>query len=213
MEFIFSFLDFPFVSAIVLFVMLVWGLIAVNCNKWGQAAFVWLISVFVLSHRYGIDLQYVKDNASLFVYSFTVSFTLGLVSYGLLSGGFLTLHLATNKLIKTKNQLFKENQFASPAFLDDRCSTASRALFAKMSNDRYGYSSLITRSLLTKYKINNTVRPKVVYKSNITWWIALWPLAVVWTWIDDPVCYLVNFIFTRFKNLYEVMSKAVFNRI
>jgi len=47
-------------------------------------------------------------------------------------------------------------------------------------------------------------------KSRIVAWMSLWPLSMVGTLLNDPVRRLVNFLFNRFKKLYQRSVDYVF---
>jgi hypothetical protein len=48
------------------------------------------------------------------------------------------------------------------------------------------------------------------HKESIIKWIMFWPFSAVWTMIDDPLYKLGNFIFSKFKQVYQNLSDLVF---
>jgi len=59
--------------------------------------------------------------------------------------------------------------------------------------------------------IGQSIKPMASkHKTSITEWIAFWPISFVWTMINDPVRKIVNYIFSRIKNLFQRMSDSMF---
>lgn len=215
MELIFTMLAMPFVALAILGIAIVWGFAAVNRDNWGQATLTTLLGAFVVSYMFGIDFAFIKENAGNFALGFGVYLVVGVV-WSFMKW-FSTLRRVADQVIESKERFIaymksNRNVVVPECFLEDEYEDGPdlRQEFAKWC----GWFNGVAAAGITKEEIIENVRPKAARnKASITGWIAFWPLSAVWTLIDDPVRRLIDYIFARFKNLYELMSKSVFKGI
>lgn len=213
MELIFTLMAVPFVALGLLTAAILWGFASVNSNSWGQATLTTLLGAFALSFMFGIDFTYIKAHIGDAMVAFGAYLVIGVVwSF---AKWFSTLRRVADKLIEDKEKFIAtRNKRVSMDFLEaplNEDGPDPRQEFAKYLG--YQFTGVAAVGI-TKQDIIENVRPKAAQnKSNITGWIAFWPLSAVWTLIDDPVRRLIDYIFARFKNLYELMSKSVFKGI
>lgn len=215
MELIFTILALPFVALAILGIAIVWGFAAVNRDNWGQATLTTVLGAFIVSHMFGVNFEFIKENAGNFALGFGVYLVVGVV-WSFMKW-FSTLRRVADQVVESKERFIafnkvKQNIVIPESFLEDSYEDGPdrRQEFASYVN----WFSGIAAVGITKEEIIENVRPKAAQnKASITGWIAFWPLSAVWTLIDDPVRRLIDYIFARFKNLYELMSKSVFKGI
>jgi hypothetical protein len=80
------------------------------------------------------------------------------------------------------------------------------------ANNFDGNEAFIKSACYSNFHDNTLTHKPLVSrnKARIVAWMSFWPFSLVGTFINDPARKLFNFLFNRFKALYQRMSDTVF---
>ncbi len=207
-------------------VLAVISLFTVSYERWGWSTIISLSLVLLVGKMYDFDFGYVWHNPAAVLILVTYYLGIGIVwSFG---KWYFTLNGAVNRFKEIKERYLKSENKPAASFLLDSNSVNHFVQWAKNSN-----LNLIDLNLKINEKLRNSngdpesvinlisrndvidaVRPTAGNnKARITAWITFWPMSALGTLLDDPLRKLVEFIFSKLKNVYEIMSRRMFKDI
>lgn len=203
-------------------------LFTVSYERWGWSTIVSLGLVLLVGKMYDFDFSYVYHNpASVLI---LVVYYLGIGVVWSFGKWYFTLNKAVSKFKEYKEKFLKDNNKSAESFLADSSNineflkwAHNTKIASTLFDVNYKLENTLRQSngdpesiigLVTRNDVIDAVRPNAGdNKARITAWITFWPMSAVGTLLDDPLRRLVEFIFSKLKNVYEIMSRRMFKDI
>ncbi len=211
-------------------------LFTVSYERWGWSTIISLGLVLLVGKMYDFDFSYVYHNPASVLILVAYYLGIGVVwSFGkwyfTLNGAVASFKEYKERYLKSQNRTADDflltsescNHFVAWAMstpllrcvddLNDVLKDAIRENDNKPFGDRLSKEEVLD-GLITRNDIIDAIRPTAGNnKARITAWITFWPMSALGTLLDDPLRKLVEYIFSKLKNVYEIMSRRMFKEI